>query len=311
MNKIIISLLIILLTNAFPYSQNPSTFSRLLNLNMLDPFKQESNSFALFAGKTVLQMETDPYKIAIGEAEIFTWKNLNNNLVESELMMNTVLDNIQRAGWQITTSPGDQDYHWLVRKNDYRVGYFAATARETAIYIGKTSQVPPFVKLSSPSNEPELIKPSIAPSQSGIPIPNTTISSVEIVGNWGDLKASQINYYDPNGMMVGSGLSKGYGFEFKSDHSYAQSFLATSSLPDYKIFIYTTGTYTLQGNQLILTPQDRHYRKWESDVLTTDEHSRPEGEQYTWSIHANSTTGKNCLYLIRAGESETREYCQE
>ncbi|OGB60074.1 MAG: hypothetical protein A2Y94_06025 [Caldithrix sp. RBG_13_44_9] len=254
-------------------------------------------------------MDAESQGIAVEEVEIFTWKNPGGNPAESELMMKNVLESIRQARWQITVSPNDQDYQWLVRKSDYLLGYFTATKRETGIYLGRTHGVPLFV--STNITQPGTINTN---SQGAQPLTESipySVSSNGIVGNWGDLKASQINYYDPSGMQIGSGLSKGYGFEFKSDQSYAQSFLATSSFPNYKIFVYTTGTYMIDGDQMILTPQDRHYRKWESNALTTDEHSRPEREQYTWKKRNNDITGKSCLYLIRSGESEEKEYCQE
>ena len=278
-------------------------------MNLPEQIVKENNVFVILAGQTLLELETRPQSISIVEVEILTWKNPGNSLAESELLLNSVLESLNQAGWQITPSPRDPDYCWLVKKNIYLVGYFAATSRETAVYIGKISQLPTFIKISSPHIGPSQVPPSPATSQSNSP--HLTTADREIVGNWGNLKASQIHTYDPNGMMIGSGLSQGYGIEFKSDQSYAQSFLATSSFPDYKIYIYTIGTYSLNGDQLILTPQDRHYIKWESNILTTDEHSRPEGEQYTWSKKYNAITGKNCLSLIRKGETEPREFCQE
>jgi hypothetical protein len=309
MSKISWALFTLLLTIAFSYSQNSLIFSSLLNLNLPDQFIKENNTFSIFAGKALLELETGPQSISIDEVEIFTWKNPQKNPADSEQMLNAVLNSIRQAGWQVTPSPKDQHYRWLVRNQNFLLGYFTASKKETGVYIGKTSAVPSFVKTSAVQTEPE--NPEFTPTQLKRDLTNSYISSTEIVGTWGDLKSSQINYYDPNGMMIGSGLSKGYGFEFKSDRSYAQSFLATSSFPNYKIFIYTTGTYTITGDQLILIPGDRHYRKWESEVLTTDEHSRPEREQYTWTKRKNNNTAKTCLYLIRSGESEEREYCQE
>jgi len=309
MYKTFLIWLVFFLTSGILYTQDSPVYSRLLDLNLPDHFIKEKNFFAVLAGQTVLELEAEPQRITVEEAEILSWKNPGANLAESELMLNSVLEILHQAGWQITSSPRDQDYHWLVRKNVYLIGYFAATSRETAVYIGRISQLPTFIKISSPPIGPSQVPPSPETPHSNSP--NLTTADSEIVGNWGELKASQINYYDPTGMMVGSGLSKGYGFEFKSDQSYAQSFLATSSRPDYKIFIYTTGTFIIKGNQLILNPMDRHYRKWESKVLTTDEHSLPEAEQYTWSKKQNSITGKKCLYLIRTGETESREYCQD
>lgn len=308
MNKITLIWLILTMTMGTLYPQDSSPYSRLLDLTLPDHFLKEKNVFAIFAGQAILEMETESHQIAIEEVEIFSWKNPSGNLAESELMLNSILESLNQAAWKITTSSRDQDYRWLVGRNRYLVGYFAATSRETAVYIGRTSQLPSSIKISTPPIE-SLKVPPPAPSQPDFT--DTTTLTGEIVGNWGDLKASQINYYDPTGMMIGSGLSRGYGLEFKSDMSYAQSFLATSSFPNYKIFVFTTGTYIIKGDQLILSPQDRHYRKWESNVLTTDEHSRAEEELYTWKKQKNNITGKTCLYLIRAGESEGREYCQE
>ena len=132
-----------------------------------------------------------------------------------------------------------------------------------------------------------------------------------IVGNWGDLTVSKINYYDPTGNMIGSGLSHGAGYGFNADGSYAQTFLATSSHPDYKIFIYTTGKYTVSGSRVDLFPADKYYRKWEDETLVTDEHSRSAAETFQWAVRSNKYTGKRCLYLLRSGENQEIEFCEE
>jgi hypothetical protein len=173
MIKIVIPVFLVLCTVTSLYSQNPTVFSRLLNLNLPDQFIKESNSFALFAGQTVLEMETQPQGITLEEVELFTWKNPSGNLAESELMLNSVLENVTQAGWKVTLSPRDRDYRWLVQKNEYLVGYFTITVRETAVYIGKASQVPPFVKTFSNQSEPPQILRSSATPEPDLPIPAT------------------------------------------------------------------------------------------------------------------------------------------
>ena len=109
--------------------------------------------------------------------------------------------------------------------------------------------------------------------------------------------------------MVGAGLSTGTGYEFKEDGTYIQTFLATSSRPDYKIFLYTKGTYKVFGTKLTLTPIDLYYRKWEDDNLVTNEHSVPPAKTYSWSIRPEEYTGK--LYLLQDGEKVETNYCKD
>ena len=297
----------------FPLSaqeNHPSpSFSQLINMELPGMFVRETNPFSVFAGETILKMEADAYHIQISQTEIFIRKVSGGTSTDSEIILNSVLDKLKSSGWQIYASQQDQTYKWLCKSEQCLLGYFAANRKEINIYLGKSGSLPTFITRRPEQTKKDQESTPASP-RAGRSVPSTE-GLVAIAGNWGNLNASQINYYDPSGTHIGSGLSKGYGFEFKSDGSFTQSFLATSSFPNYKIFIYTTGHYTLQGDQLILIPEDRHYRKWERNVITTDEHSRPEPEQYTWHKRQNPDTGKICLYLTRAGETEAKEYCHE
>ena len=131
------------------------------------------------------------------------------------------------------------------------------------------------------------------------------------VGLWGDISGSLVNYIDESTGNIVSGVSKGFGLNLNADGTFIQTTVIISGRPDYKIFVSTTGKWDIQGNQLTFHPEDRHYRKWENQLLTTDEHSNPEKYKATWSKRFNQNTGKECLYIRYEFDTEDRELCKE
>ena len=79
MNKTTLIWLIIIMSFSMLYSQDSAPYSRLLDLTLPEYFLKEENSFAIFAGQTVLEMETEFQQITIKEVEIFSWKNSSHN----------------------------------------------------------------------------------------------------------------------------------------------------------------------------------------------------------------------------------------
>ncbi len=88
--------------------------------------------------------------------------------------------------------------------------------------------------------------------------------------------------------------------------------VVTSGRPNYRVFVSTLGTWSVVENQLIFNPQDRHYRKWENEIIMTDEHSDPKQYAIFWTLGSNEITGKECLYIkYDLQQEQWDELCKE
>jgi hypothetical protein len=205
--------------------------------------------------------------------------------------------------------------------------YLKATKKETALYFGKADNLPPFFStvtgltdksgnISEGTVNPlnsDLKSDTSFPASNANGSDNMTVERKKLTGIWGNLTGSKVNYQDGStGYMVVSGQSRGYGLELRPDGSFLQTTVVTSGRPSYRIFVSTTGNWSVNGNQLIFLPNDRHYRKWENEITTTDEHSVPERYTMIWDIKTNGITGKECLYVkYDLNQPQWDELCRE
>jgi len=263
----------------------------------------DKRGFFVGVAKTTLEMESGIESVS--DMEVFVWQNKSGKKVDSEAWLIAIIQRLDSVGWKLQTSERDHSYMYLSKQNQKRLMYISPGKKEANLYFGKLVDDQPAIP---PGKNDMLVA---AENTSGENKPAMHINST-LVGSWGNLTGAKINYYDDaTGNMIGAGLSKGSGYEFNADGSYAQSFLATSSHPTYKIFVYITGGYAVSGNQVTLTATDRHYRKWEYEQLVTDEHSKPATETHQWVIRPNQYAGKPCLYLLIKGGQPEREFCHD
>lgn len=314
--KIIFSLLLVL--SAIPcrlWAQKnviPTDSSVLAGISLGKNVYLDKRGFFEGIAKTTLELETG--KGSLQDMEVLLWENKSRKKAEAASWLDSVKSKLQAQGWTILPSDRDASFSKLSRNGAALVMYMSPGKQEANLYVGRlpgtdtqataqTETTPP-----APAAPGEPVADPVVPADNAIKV--VTVKG-DITGNWGDISIAKVNYYDPTGYMVGSGLSHGSGYEFKADGTYVQTSLATSSRPDYKIFLYTKGTYSISGNQLTMVPIDLYYRKWEDDRLVTDEHSVPPPDTCQWSVRASSYNGKPCLYLQRKGEAKEREYCKQ
>ncbi len=275
----------------------PSSSSVLTGLKFKDKPLKESRDSIIKRAKATLELESGTGTVSV--TEVFSWPNKSGKQADSENWLIAVILKLDSSGWKLQTSERDNSYMYLAKGNQNVLMHYSPGQKEATLYFGKLAGSSAIVVNKTGEKE-----------KTSLPV--TSVTKSDIIGNWGNLTGSKINYYDDaSGNMIGSGLSKGGGYEFKADGSYAQYFLVTSSRPTYKIFVFTKGTYSVSGNTVTVKPADRHYRKWEYEKLVTNEHSRPAAETHQWVIRANQYTGKPCLYLLITGEKDEREYCTE
>ena len=279
------------------------------------------------AAKTILEMEASKYKISISDVEVFSFPNPTGTKENAQSLADTLLKFIIKSGYEFRPSNDDPSYSWLGANNRKIIMYLNATKKETALYLGKADNLPAFFSPTIGSTDKSMMKSEGTNTQvnsdltSGTSFLNSnaigsdhiSVEGKKLTGQWGNLSGSKVNYQDAStGYMVVSGQSRGYGLELMPDGSFLQTTVVTSGRPSYRIFVSTTGNWTINGNQLILSPQDRHYRKWENEMLTTDEHSVPERYTIIWNIRTNDITGKECLYIkYDVNQPQWEELCRE
>ncbi|MBI1343674.1 MAG: hypothetical protein GC171_12130 [Terrimonas sp.] len=259
--------------------------------------------------KTTLEMESGTG--SLNEIEVLVWENKNRKKQDAVSWLEREKMDLKKNGWTIVPSARDTSFSKLLKTGKTLVMYMAAGKLEANLYFGKLIAAEP-VAVTNPAARPVNKNDTVIV----IPAVTDTVHTVKaakgkgILGNWGDISGPKVNYFDDNtGYMVGSGLSKGDGYEFKEDGTFNRYFLATSSRPDYRIFLYEKGTYNVSGNKLTLTPIDLYYRKWEDDQMVTNEHSVPAVRKYRWSIQPEQYTGKPCLHLQPEGGGTEQHYC--
>ena len=263
----------------------------------------EKRIFYAAAAKTILEMEASKYHISISDVEVFSFPYIFGSEVDLKSLEDIFFQALEALGYECRPAEDDPNITWLRGNGRNIIMYFSASKNEASLYLGKAGNLPPFFN-------------SIPATSSGQSNPvsseKLTAENIKLAGTWGNLRGSKVSYQDGStGYMVVSGQSTGYGLELNPDGSFLQSVVVTSGRPSYRIFVSTTGNYTVKGDQLIFSPHDRRYRKWENEIIMTDEHSIPVPYTAYWSICKNEITGKICLYLRYENEKEARELCRE
>jgi len=263
----------------------------------------DKRGFFTTIAKSTLELETGDGSVS--GMEVFAWPNKSNQKALSEEWMIRVINNLDSSGWKLQTSIRDNSYIYLSRDSINLLMYYAVSKKEANLYFGKLNTNVTFNNNATTDNVPPKTTITADPSAAG------NNSPLQLIGNWGRLSGDKISYYNSSTNTTIGGLSSSSGLELKSDGSYIQMTLTMSGFPNYKVFSYITGTYTVNGNMLTLVPKERRYRKWQSGVLISDEYDKPPSLTQRWSIAVQSSTGKKCLYLQAVDESSPREYCSE
>jgi hypothetical protein len=303
--------------------KNISTTSRseLLSLDLPSSANHDARLLSIAAAKSVLEMETKKSNVNILAVEVLAFINPGVQRSEAEEWIAQLKDKVNASGFELSAS-SDGHYFWATKDKKYFLVYAAATKKQADVYIGETDRIEaPSLPPSQPTEIPpttqaqptEPKNPAQPTTSTQQTIPgNTLTAEAAIVGNWGTLSGPRINWYDANtGTIMMSGISKGFGLEFNKDGTYTQVSVITSGYPNYRIWISTLGTWKATANEILFTPTERHYQKWESEVPVTDEHSVPEPYSMIWRAAFNTTTSKRCLYVRYPFETEDREICEE
>ncbi|HRK54626.1 MAG TPA: hypothetical protein PK185_11980 [Cyclobacteriaceae bacterium] len=273
----------------------------------------DNRIFSRAAAKTTLEVNATPHQITIDDVEVFSYKNDSGKKNDSENWLEQVKKLLQVSGYTLYPDDNDPSFTWVSRSEKYFLIYADAGKKKASLYIGVVDLIP---SIQSSAIQLVLNESKTVPLPDSTTLPKTTSSTEKnnsaLIGNWGTLTGPKVNWQDGStGVMVVSGVSKGFGIELKEDGAFLIVTVVTSGRPNYRVFSSTSGTWTSTSNQINFVPTDRHYRKWENEIIMTDEHTVPDPFIMYWRKGMNAYTNKTCLYVRYADETEDRELCAE
>lgn len=286
---------------------------------------RDKRILSVAAAKTILEMETSIYQIEVSDIEVLSFPNLSGVKKDAPLSNGEFTALLENEGYEIYPSTNDPSYSWVKGDKATFIMYLSGSKRETAIYLGRIDKMPPF---TSPLNQDNTINQGN--TQISVPAGKGTVteppnptgqdnnsqqgtgSTGRLYGNWGMISGSPINYIDEGNSMIVSGVSRGLGLELHEDGTYLQVSVIDSGRPNYRINISTVGKWEVKDNLLLFYPTERNYRRWEYELLRTNETSVPEPYSMIWYLSINESSRKECLYVkYDADQQKWEELCRE
>jgi len=107
---------------------------------------QDKKIFSVASAKTLLQMESDPYQVAVSDVEVFSFPNPDGKLDDARKLEDKVLDSIKNSGFEVFPSMNNPAFTWLSQESRLILMYLSSTRKETALYFGKVDHLPPFAE---------------------------------------------------------------------------------------------------------------------------------------------------------------------
>jgi len=153
---------------------------------------------------------------------------------------------------------------------------------------------------------------TITPTTNETPAANTTNNHTSIVGLWCDYTNETSGYVNGTPMYTAGYFRKEYAFNADGTYVYRVKDWLTS-MKDI-LFIYETGTYSVSGNQLTITPQQGKGEWWGKQGSSTKEWgglvkaSDYNLEKVTYAFEIKYYSGSQTTSLIlRPGKATARE----
>ena len=322
MNRIFTSILlfciITVMTNRGLMAQRGVTStdtSLIAGIHLPAETRADKRLLSVAAAKTLLEMEASKNNITVGDVEVFSFPIASESNENTKILDDGLLQQLEKAGYTYHDAEGNPSYKWLVSNQKKVLMYLSSTRKQTDLYFGDVSGTPvyPVAQTVAQTGSKTIIAEQ-AGNQVSVHatagLDNT--SGHSLIGTWGNIEGSKVNFVDGSTNTVISGVSRGMGLNLNNDGSYLQYTVVTSGYPYYRIFVSTTGKWTVDGNLLVFTPDDRHYRRWNNEIKSTDEHSVPEPYTMIWILKRNEVTGKDCLYVkYTADQPDWEELCRD
>ena len=268
--------------------------------------------FYVALAKTTLELEATNQQVNISEVEVLTFINQSGNKEDAKKWIGEVEKSLSVNRYKISPSVSDPSFSWIWKDGLYYLMYASPGKKEGAVYFGVADRLPNGLNHDDPHISTQITRQETI-ILNDAPIEASDIVPSRLVGGWGNLVGAKVNWRDEStGYMLVSGVSKSYGLELKADGTYLHTMVVTSGRPNYRVFVSTLGTWSVLENQLIFIPEDRHYRKWENEIIMVDEHSVPTQYSIFWTLGSNEITGKECLYIkYNLQQEQWDELCKE
>jgi hypothetical protein len=132
-----------------------------------------------------------------------------------------------------------------------------------------------------------------------------------LVGTWNEAAASGSQYCDPNGggCTTAYGGSESYAFAPNGTFVYSQLLEANLYGCIIKTFLYATGTLTVNGSRLTLTPKSARNQVSKTCGKSTDEQLTLDPSSYGWRV-AREADGSAGLYLTSSDGDEAGPFAK-
>jgi hypothetical protein len=126
-----------------------------------------------------------------------------------------------------------------------------------------------------------------------------------LVGTWGQAAASGSQYCDPNGGGCTSAYGGSESYTLAPNGTFVYSQLLEANLYGciIKTYLYATGTLTVNGPRLTLTPTSARNQVTKTCGRSTDERLTLDPSSYRWRVERNGG-GPVGLYLTSADGEE-------
>ncbi|MCK6616663.1 MAG: lipocalin family protein [Cyclobacteriaceae bacterium] len=206
-----------------------------------------------------LEEESKKVNVKISTAEVFQLPSRGYSLAE----FRKALD---QAGWTILPVDGLAQYGWLQRGNEYLLYYYNQTDQFTDLYIGKPDGTPVL-----PANQPADFNQQASQQ----------LSTPRITGTWYKVSATSGN------------TTYGYikcQYTFRDDGSYVYYSKTFDVYTPQMVLRKETGTYTLNGNLLSVTPGSSVVQTWSK---------KDNADKWGTMLKAQQATPENTTYTLR------------
>ena len=132
-----------------------------------------------------------------------------------------------------------------------------------------------------------------------------------LVGTWNEAAASGSQYCDPNGGGCTSAYGGSESYAFAANGAFVYSQLLEANLYGCKIrtFLYVTGTLTVNGPRLTLTPSAARNQVTRTCGRSTDDQMALDPSSYGWRVTRESD-GTDGLYLTSADGDEAGPFAK-
>ena len=236
----------------------PVQQSTLTGIGLPTGSKQDSRMLSVAGAKMLLEMESKKKNAAVSSPEVLVLPPVTAGGFNADSLVKYLSD----LGWVISVVEEDNKYAWLQKDGRSVIMYFSMNAKEIGLYFAETNLPPANSNTTTTVQNNTVIDQQTDTSQ----IKTQTTTQVQqksignnspIIGSWGKSNTvSQVNN------RFGSYSYNKQQYTFNADGSYYFNAKNYSEQYSETLLIKESGTYTISGNTLIITPGNSVIEAW-------------------------------------------------